>query len=531
LAEDRLNLPFTGLVSFLRLPVCAELDRLDADVAILGIPSDEGSPWKPGSRFAPRRIRELSLKYAGYGPVQHQRGFYDIDEDRRFLEYERVNSRIVDAGDSDVIFTNVERTFENVTRDVGRILKARALPVVIGGDHAVTYPVVRAYEHRLNVVHFDAHLDYRPFVHGVRWANGNPMRLVSELSTIGRMIQVGIRSLRTREQDLADSRARGNVVVTIPEFRAQGSAAVLEKLPPNEPVYVSIDVDVLDLPLVPGCASSEVEGLSYEELRQTLFAIAGHAEVVGFDVVEVNPMLDVLADNTSQIAAQLIIEFLGRVVEHPGYRARHPLKAIRTVTSLDDRPRELVIPAAHARMWHMRAGERVTITQTKGHQVGDFIAFNAADLTEFLSTSHTRRCINKVAVHQGDTLYTNHREPIVEIVEDTVGVHDILAAACDPYRYRRDFGVENHRSCRMNFVEALAEYDVPDWRVPDPVNLFQNSPLSPDGAYASAASLAKAGDRITLLAKMDLIAACSACPQDLAPTNAGKLSDLLVRLS
>jgi uncharacterized protein YcgI (DUF1989 family) len=83
----------------------------------------------------------------------------------------------------------------------------------------------------------------------------------------------------------------------------------------------------------------------------------------------------------------------------------------------------------------------------------------------------------------------------------------------------------------MNFVEALAEYDVPDWRVPDPVNLFQNSPLSPDGAYASAASLAKAGDRITLLAKMDLIAACSACPQDLAPTNAGKLSDLLVRLS
>ena len=191
--------------------------------------------------------------------------------------------------------------------------------------------------------------------------------------------------------------------------------------------------------------------------------------------------------------------------------------------------RELVIPAGHARSWRMRTGERVTIAQTAGHQVGDFIAFNAADLTEFLSVSHTRRCINRWAVGKGHRLHTNHREPIVEIVEDTVGVHDILAAACDPYRYRRDFGVENHRSCRMNFVEALAEHAIPDWRVPDPVNLFQNSPVLPDGTYASEASKAKAGDYVTLLALKDLIAACSACPQDLAPTNAGRLSDLVVR--
>lgn len=194
-------------------------------------------------------------------------------------------------------------------------------------------------------------------------------------------------------------------------------------------------------------------------------------------------------------------------------------------------PRELVIPAGHARMWRMRAGDRVTIAQTEGHQVGDFIAFNAGDLTEFLSVSHTRRCINRYLVGKGHTLYTNHRDAIIEIVEDTVGVHDILAAACDPYRYRRDFGVENHRSCRMNFVEALAEYQIPDWRVPDPVNLFQFSPVLPDGTYASAPSQAKAGDYVTLLARMDVIAACSACPQDLAPTNAGRLSDLTVRLT
>ena len=114
MAEDRLSLPFTGLVSFLRSPACTNLDDLEADIAILGVPSDEGSPWKPGARFAPRKIRELSVKYAGYGPVQHQRGYYDIEEDRRYLEYELVNRRIADCGDSDIIYTNVEMTFESM---------------------------------------------------------------------------------------------------------------------------------------------------------------------------------------------------------------------------------------------------------------------------------------------------------------------------------------------------------------------------------------------------------------------------------
>ena len=193
--------------------------------------------------------------------------------------------------------------------------------------------------------------------------------------------------------------------------------------------------------------------------------------------------------------------------------------------------REFVIPAGHGRMWRMRVGERATVTQTEGHQVGDLVAFNAADLTEFLSPSHTRRCLGSIRLALGASLFTNHREPILDLVEDTVGVHDFMAAACDPFRYRRDFGVEGHRSCRMNFVEALAPLDIPDWRVPDPVNLFQASPVLPDGRYLSAPSPARPGDHVTLLARMDLVAAISACPQDLAPTNAGRLSDLIVKLS
>jgi agmatinase len=320
----RWELPFTGFVSFLRSPACTNLDRLDADIAVLGAPSDEGSPWKPGARFAPRKIRELSVQFAGRGTVDGQRGYYDIGDGRRYLDHERINRRLVDCGDVDVVYTNVPQTFDNITRDVGRILTAGALPVVIGGDHAITYPVVRAYRHRLHMVHFDAHMDYRPFVHGVQWANGNPIRNVAKLGTVGSIVQVGIRSLRTHQADVQDSRARGNDIVTISEYRRRGPSRLLERLPQGEPVYVSIDIDVLDLPLVPGCASAEVNGLHYDELREAVFAVAHHAEVVGVDLVEVNPMLDVPSENTSLIAAQLIMEFLGRIVEHPRYRQRHP---------------------------------------------------------------------------------------------------------------------------------------------------------------------------------------------------------------
>ena len=321
---NRLNLPFTGIVSFMRSPVWDDLDSLDADIAIVGVPSDEGSPWYPGARMAPRKIREVSVRYAGYGPSQKRSGYFDIDEDRRFLEHEMGNRRIKDVGDVDILYTNVPATFDNITRDVGRVLRRGALPVAIGGDHAITYPVVRAFTDPIHVIHFDAHLDYRPFVHGVQFANGNPIRLVSSLPNVGQIIQVGIRSLRTSQDDYEESRGRGNDVVTVKKFRGRGVDSIFETIPENSKVYVSIDIDVLDLPLVPGCASSEVNGLYYDELREALFAIARRAEVVGFDLVEVNPMLDVPSNNTSLLAAQLIMEFLGRIVEHPGYRASHP---------------------------------------------------------------------------------------------------------------------------------------------------------------------------------------------------------------
>jgi agmatinase len=217
-------------------------------------------------------------------------------------------------------------TFQNVTDMTRRLLDHGALPVVLGGDHAISYPVVRAYQQPLHVVHFDAHLDYAPFVHGLEFTNGHAFRHIAHLDNVQSLSQIGIRSLRTRESQLEDTLNDGNRVVGMEEFRDLGTRLV-EALPKDAAVYVSLDIDVLDLPLVPGCVSAEPNGMNYAELRDTLFALAEHTEIVGFDLVEVNPLLDVGTGITSYLAAHTILEFLGRICDQPRWIARRQERA------------------------------------------------------------------------------------------------------------------------------------------------------------------------------------------------------------
>ena len=314
--SDRMNYPFVGIPSFLRAAISTDLERLDADVAVMGVPTDEGSPFMPGARFGPRGIREQSLRFYGDG-----RGYYDPQVRRRFLEHEMAHGRLVDVGDADVLPTNVVDTFHNVTAMTRQLLDRGALPLVLGGDHAISFPVVRAYGEPLHVVHFDAHLDYAPFIHGLEFTNGHAFRHIAHLDQVQSLTQVGIRSLRTREQQHADTLGDGNRVVTMEEFRDLRTRLV-EALPTDARCYVSLDIDVLDLPLVPGCVSAEPNGMSYAELRDTLFALAEHTEIVGFDLVEVNPQLDVGTGITSYLAAHTILEFLGRICDQPRWIAR-----------------------------------------------------------------------------------------------------------------------------------------------------------------------------------------------------------------
>lgn len=311
----RINLPYTGIPSFLRAPVQDDLEKLEADFAIIGVPTDDGGPWKPGARFAPRSIREQSVRFATATSPRSRAGYYDIDQDRRFLEYETSHNRIVDCGDVDITYTNRQKTFDDITESIRKIRHRGAIPVVFGGDHGITYPVVRAYDAPISVVQFDAHIDFGVDSDTIQFSNGMPMRLISELPNVTSLVQAGIRSLRTNQDDLEDAREAGVTVLSMKQYRKRGIAAILEAIPAGDSVYITIDIDAFDMPLVPGCASAELDGFLYGELRDAVFAIAEHANVVGFDIVEINPMLDVASGATSLLGAQLAVEVIARVAE------------------------------------------------------------------------------------------------------------------------------------------------------------------------------------------------------------------------
>lgn len=195
------------------------------------------------------------------------------------------------------------------------------------------------------------------------------------------------------------------------------------------------------------------------------------------------------------------------------------------------RQQELLIPGGEARSLLVGRGQKITVTDVAGKQVADFIAFRQGDLTEFLSPTHTRSILGRLALKVGDNLYTNLRNPLFRVVEDTVGQHDMIFAACDKRRYLLDYGMENHPNCRDNFMEALGGYGLESWRIPDPINIFQNSPLLPDGTFAMAEPLSEPGDRIVLEVLQDAVVAISACPQDQNPCNGWRVTDILLTVS
>lgn len=306
--------PSVGIPTFLRAPLATSIDGVGASVVVLGVPTDEGSPYKPGSRFAPRAIREHSLRLCGGG------GYFDPLAGQTFLDDILKEGRLVDAGDAVILPTDVTATFDHITTTVRKILDAGALPVILGGDHAVPYPTVRAYSEPLHVVQFDAHLDYEPFVHGLTMTNGHAFRHIAHMDHVRSLTQIGIRSIRNPKATFDESIADGNTVVTMSEFAAGGIETALQHIPLGAAVYVSIDIDALDMSLVPGCVSAEPDGMTYSQLREALAGVVRHSQVVGFDLCEVNPMLDVATGITSYLAAYTIVEFLGQICRRDGIR-------------------------------------------------------------------------------------------------------------------------------------------------------------------------------------------------------------------
>lgn len=179
----------------------------------------------------------------------------------------------------------------------------------------------------------------------------------------------------------------------------------------------------------------------------------------------------------------------------------------------------IVLPARQGIAIRLKQGQSIQVVNTYGQQVVDTWAFNAEDMSEFMSMEHTRARLYKLSPQVGDALYTTKRRAILTLEADSSpGVHDTLIAACDRYRYEL-LGARNHANCTDNLRTSLAKLHLTAPEVPCPLNLFMNIPIGQAGELAFLPALSQPGDAVTLRAEMDCIVVFSACPQDLVPIN------------
>lgn len=308
---EKINMPMTGICSFAKYPICTNMDELDADIAVLGAPYDLGAAWLSGTKFGPRRIREMSTYYAR-GPL----GMYDPYADEQLLE---APLRIVDCGDADILHAEVEYSFSSIENNVRKILSKKALPVILGGDHSITIPCGRALEELkeddICIIQFDAHLDWTNHVGPLYLGNGSPMRRMSEMKHIGKMVQIGQRGYgSSKRTDWDDARAYGSTIIPAREVHKIGAEGVLEKIPKAKKYYITFDIDCYDISLVSGTGTPSPGGLYYDEVMDMLTGICKKCDIVGFDMVEVAPQYDTNMV-TTRIAAMTIMHFLAQVTK------------------------------------------------------------------------------------------------------------------------------------------------------------------------------------------------------------------------
>ena len=181
---------------------------------------------------------------------------------------------------------------------------------------------------------------------------------------------------------------------------------------------------------------------------------------------------------------------------------------------------EFNIAGGHGGHISLTAGENLRIVNIEGSQVVDLWAFKQSDPAEFLSTEHTRSCLQKLIPAPGDRIYTNLRQPMFSIVEDTSpGIHDMLLSACDEQRYSLLGHVGYHRNCADNLRDAMQQAGVLLPEVPSPFNVFENVLIGENGELSIEAPVVRAGQSITMQAELDVLVVLSACPMDMALTN------------
>lgn len=315
---------YVGLASFQKLPWLddAALADRQPDVAIIGAPFDDAVSHRPGARFGPRAIRTATYHAGSVNSLQL--GIQPFE----WLD-------VVDAGDAPIVPSNIERAHEVIRRKVAAVAETGAIPIILGGDHSITFPSASAVaEHvaprRLGVVHFDAHADAAATTWGVLRSHGTPMRRLIESGAVaGRnFVQVGLRGYWPPPETLEWMRANGLRCHFMTEIEERGAEAVIadaiaEALDGPEVVYLSVDIDVLDPGMAPGTGTPEPGGMLTRELLRAIRQVVGAVELVGMDVVEVAPAYDV-SDITAAAANRCVMEALSALAARRRERGESP---------------------------------------------------------------------------------------------------------------------------------------------------------------------------------------------------------------
>jgi len=292
---------FSQPPTFMRLPYRTDLEGVD--VALIGIPFDSGTTYRPGTRLGPREIRSQSSLIRPFNHFQ------------QVAPFERLT--VVDAGDVDASPVSLENAHAAIEARIGAILGAGAVPLAVGGDHSISLPVLRALARAhgpLGLVQFDAHIDTWDEDFGSKLFHGSPFyyAVTEGLVDPRRFVQVGLRGPMYGPGDFAFHRERGITALDIDEVFRLGLEDVqarVREVVGAGPVYVTFDIDAVDPAYAPGTGTPEVGGLSSRDAQVLVRGLAG-LRVVGGDVVEVSPPFDGPGQITSLLAANLLFELL-----------------------------------------------------------------------------------------------------------------------------------------------------------------------------------------------------------------------------
>jgi len=290
---------FAGPSTFARLPELRDVSH--CDVAIVGIPFDAGTSYRPGARFGPQAIRQASRHLrTQYHPA------YDTEP---FAE-----QQVADAGDIACNPYNIEKAVVEIQKGATELLGKVDRIISLGGDHTIALPLLRAVNHYhgpVALVHFDAHLDTWDTYYGAPYTHGTPFRRAAEekLFLESASMHVGIRGPLYSRDDLKNDKELGFKVIHCDEFQSEGIDHVVKRIRDrvgDNPMYLSIDIDVLDPAHAPGTGTPEIAGMSSRELVGVLRGLAG-LDIISADVVEVSPAYD-HAELTSLSAATTVFE-------------------------------------------------------------------------------------------------------------------------------------------------------------------------------------------------------------------------------